>query len=792
MKRLFFLLAFLVGIQLNASAQLKFEISIPDTLVGKKYLENVLREALKDLGKPTDPVIVPPVAKVKCADIGQGPDIKAITDVTSAGIKLQFHGNGIDTILVEILDGGGQGITSKVIAPTSSTVGVSYGQLLPPGNYQLRLQGQSCKSYPQTRAFLVPPLETGGGTKPAPDPGVEAPGQGSGNNSVNPVAVLPLVNLTRGMDEHLNLTFRDSADVHIMNDVSDDNRGDKGRYLFRYLINGQKIDTDARLKNYVIAGNNPLRVLVGKLDRQYKSDGFNRWGTGRPEEYAQGWFKIDAGEPFSFNTSYAFQTFIAKGNQAANGFLNHIPQNYDPSSQQVSWGDIGEDIQLPKGHFWGASWYPWGVEKVFAKGVTHLAHHSLPWDAATNDKLAKELKAAGKTFSDFQRIEAVFGRTNNGSAELWPNGTSKAIWPTADGLPADEAREWAWKTGGASDAIWLSEMSENVGWQSNWSPMFSAFYPELRKRYEQNFGSRGIPYEIIHNYFWQGGESLKLNYSADFYKQLFRKSPQDLPVTEFSPGNPLSSTTMIVEAVYLDAPDLNLRQPTELAWRLEYFKQMGYHAGVALFGVHETRPNNRYKIDFPDGTYYKADKAPLDPNVHIASLFFGHVYGNATFEWGGYGWANQKLFDGRPGQPLSGDWFPLGAKEPRNNEFNKLWNGSGDFYHGFTGSADLTYFAHRLYAKTFGQTDGGARQYLTYRLDGGAWITPGQYKADELVDAYKQERGFALAQSRDGKTAWFYHNSFADNNWHTLEVKLPSGQVVTERVAGNGIHAKIE
>lgn len=781
MKRLLFLLALVVGLQLNASAQLKFEIALPDSIVGKKYLENYVRQALKDAGtKPTDTVVVKPVEKVKCSDIGQGPDIKGITGVSASGLDLRFHGNGIDTILVDILSPAGQLIKSQIIAPRSSTVSVPFDQLLPAGNYQLRLQGQSCKSDPQTGQFTVPNKETGGGTNPGPDPGTGSP-----------ATILPLVNLTQGMDEHLKLTFRDSADVRIMSDISGDNRGDKKRYMFRYLINAQQIDTDKRLKNYVVAGNNPLRVLVGKLDRQYKNDGFNRWGTGRPEEYAGGWFKIDAGEAFSFNTSYAFQTFVAKGPQAATGFLNHIPQSYEPSGQQVSWGDIAEDIQLPQGHFWGASWYPWGVDKVFAKGVTHLAHHSLPWNDADGNKLVKELKAAGKTFSNFQRIEAVFGRTNNGSTEKWPNGTSKAIWPTADGLPEREAKEWAWKTD-ASDAIWLSEMSENVGWQPNWSPMFGYFYPELRKRYEQTFGSKGIPYEIIHNYFWQGGESLNQGRSAEYYKQLFRKDPADLPVTEFSPGNPLSSTTMIVEAVYLNAPDLVLRQPTELAFRLEYFKQMGYHAGVALFGVHETRPNNRYKINFPDGTYYKADKAPLDPNVHIASLFFGHVYGNATFEWGASSWANQKLFDGRPGQPLEGDWFPLGSSEPRNNEFNKLWNGSGDFYHGFTGSADLTYFAHRLYAKTWGQTEGGTRAYLTFRIDGGTWIAPSQYKADELVDAYKQQRGFVYSQTLAGKTGWFYHNSFADNNWHTLEVKLPSGQVITERVAGNGIHAKIQ
>lgn len=711
----------------------------------------------------------------------RGPIPQEIYNITQKGATVLFDAQDVYGWDYTITQNGTSKGSGKV-SPKSNRESITFS--IDPGDYVLELKGNTCLSKVYSKPFTVP--------KPTGD-------NGGDGNPVPDVTIFPLTQMTEGFKEHLDLQFKDDKDdTRLMTDTGTE--GKSVGYVFRYLINGHQIDSETRLKDYPIAGNNPVRVLVGKLKKDYLNEGFNKWGSA-PSDYGHfdgngkwiedGWYKRDAGETFSFNTSYAFQTFVAKGKQDAKGFLNHVPQNYDPSDQQISWGDIGEEIALPKGKHWIADWRPWGIDRVFKLGVTNLPHHSLPWNDADGNREVKELKNAGKTFTNYQRIEAVFNRSNNGSPELWPNGTSKAVWPTADGLPLEEAARWGRETD-ASDALWISEMSENVGWQPNGSPMFGAFYPELKKRYEQNFGSRGIPYEICHNYFWLGGESLSRGHSADYFKRLFHTEPKDLPRSEFSPGGTLSSTTLIVEGVYLNAPDLVLRQPIHLFFRLNYFKQMGYHAGVVLFGQGETRPNNRYKIRFDDGDYYKVDKFPLDPNVHIASIFFGLTEGNVVGEWGGFGKSNKKLFDGRPGQQLFGDWFPKGSKEPRNNEFNKAGYDGQDIYHGFTGSQDLTYFAVRLYAKTFGQTDGGTRKFLRFRIDGGGWIQVENDKINDVINAYDQSRGWVLSQYKDGKIAWYYHNSFADNSWHKLDVEFPNGKIVTQRVAGNGIHAKIE
>jgi hypothetical protein len=606
-----------------------------------------------------------------------------------------------------------------------------------------------------------------------------------------------LYTVTEGYKEHLDITVRDSADVRIINDIAPDARDDQGKYIYRYLINGYKKDTDTRLKNYIVAGNNPLRVLVGKLNRQYKAEGFNKWGTGQPSEYGEqqpdgswtGWFKRDAAESFSNNTSYAFKTFVAKGAQAA-GFLNHIPQSYDPSTQNVQWADIAPDMTFPKGHFWVGEWTRFGIDKVFSKGVTHLTHHSLPWNPADGNKEVIALKRAGKTYNNVPRIENIFNVSFNGNNDLWPNSTSKGWWPTPDGLDKESTLKRASEVD-ASDALWIGEPSENVSWQPNSSPMFGWFYPELRKRYEQNFGERGIPWEICHNYFWLGGEYLgKEGKGADYFKSLFRLSPEQLPRTEFSPGGTLSSTTLIVDGVYLGAPDLVLDHSINLVFRLEYFKQMGYHSGIVLVGTHETRPNSRYKFEYEDGTYYKEDRIPLDPNVHIAAGFLAQVHGNVYVEWFG----ETKVTTGKnwDGNWLKGDWYPKGSNHPQNNQFTHIRKDGEDIYRTYTGSPEYSYFGQALYQKTFGQTDGGSTKFLRHRIDGGNWINPGDFKIDEVIDAWTQKRGYVYSQTKAGKTAWYYLNSYADNNWHTLDVELPNGQIVSHKVAGNGIHAKIQ
>lgn len=70
-------------------------------------------------------------------------------------------------------------------------------------------------------------------------------------------------------------------------------------------------------------------------------------------------------------------------------------------------------------------------------------------------------------------------------------------------------------------------------------------------------------------------------------------------------------------------------------------------------------------------------------------------------------------------------------------------------------------------------------------------MTPSQFSAEEIVDAYHDRRGFVYSETKNGQTAWFYLNSFSDNKLHEIEVELPSGAIIKAQVSGNGIHARI-
>lgn len=780
MKRLF-LLTLLALWQLSASAQ-NLTITLPDTLVGKQWVKNYVRNVLKDqaAGEPggvkdPDPVEPTTPSKEPCKT---GPNLNAVYSVTDRSLIGQFHGEKVFEISWSIKDLAGNILRSGAVSPKDAQPLIRFDEPLPVGNYTLIYEGKNCSSPPSPFGFTVP--RQGGEvvippTKPDPKPPVE--GGGAAPDISTPGQLLTIA---KGMDAHMKLTARDSAGVRLVSDLSADDRGD--RYNYRYLIGSDIVTQDKPLKNYLLAGNNPIGFLKMKLRKDLNT--INQWGTG--QEGNNGYYKLDAGESFSHNTSYPFHTFFAKTAQAPAGFLNHVPQGYDPSRQQVQWADIAEDMQLPTGHFWINGWKPWGVDKVFAKGVTHLPHLSLPWNEADGNKQVVELKNAGKTYNDVPRLEAFLGLHPTGAEGLWPDGTSKSWWP--NGAFDRETSIQKADQADVSDAIWIGETSENVSWQRDDADMWRHFYARLRQRYDERFKSRGISYEICHNYFWLGGESLVHNKGADYYKDIFKRTPEQLPQTVYSPGGTLSSTTMIVEAVYLNAPDLTLRQPLELIFRLAYFRHLGYNAGVFLFGQYETRPNNKLEIRYDDGTYFRNDKAPIDPGTHIANGFLSQVYGNLFCEWGGSTKVDGKNLDYRF---LNGDWYPTGSTTPQGG-FPHLWKHDGEIYFGYTGSTDLSYFGQRLYALTFGKTAGGQRQYLRFRVDGGSWITPDQTAINEVIDAYYQQRGFVLSETKNSATAWFYMNRYADNKPHILEVELPNGQIVKNTVAGGGIHAKVQ
>ena len=747
MKKLF-LLTLLALAQLSTYGQ-TFSITLPDTLAGKEWVRNLVREELKKVGTtPTTPEVTDPALDPCKA----GPEIKEISNVSSTYLNVRFHGDGVIKLNWKILNSAGIAVRSGEISPKNNTPGITYNTL-EAGKYTLILSGASCKSDLSHLPFTI-----------AGSVGV-----------VTPPTDTKLAVIAKGMDEHMQLVWTKIADGYSVSDLATVDLRDG--YQWRYLINGEVVKTGrSTLKDYLISGINPGRILKYSLKNGLET--LNHW-TDRPDQHG-GYYDINASQGFSHNTSYTFQTYAFPG--ASSSFVNPIPAWYDPTIQNVQWADHAPDMQLPKGHVWIENPSLWGIEHVMRKGVTHISNYRLPWDVDGNKEVIRMMNA-GITYNDVPRLEHFLGLKKVGEND-YSNGWNKAWWPTGP-FNREQSIAAANQTD-ISHAMWIGEAEENEAFMYNNVEMWFHFYKRLRERYDERFASRGIKYYIAHNYYhlWPSEYNLGSGLSREHYKQVLSVPADKMPTSVYSPGGTLSFTNLIVEGVYLNTPDIQIDQPLNLLYHMTAAEHLGYDAGVFLAGVHEDRPNNRQEVTYPEGKYYLQNKMPLAPQLHLTNGFFAQVFGKLFVEWGGSGKTLAKKIDTEWAQGL---WYPNGSKDPQGGfPYAKKW-GEETFF-GYTGSTDLSYFSQKLYVDTYAAVDGGKDQYLKFRIDNGKWITPSEH---DFVDAYFDKRGITHSRTLNGKTAIFYLNCFADSKSHKLEIELPDGRILVEQVAGSGIHAKL-
>lgn len=692
------------------------------------------------------------VKKLKKCDAG--PTILQIYAVTPTRARVQFFGNNVFGLDANVFDMQGRRVATAAIVPQSPEIVVPLNNLKP-GNYKLRLSGNTCEGVSE-KIFTV-----GAATAARSVPGAKE-----------------VKFITKGNPKHLDVVITGTSGNWVINDQAP--VVPPAGYEFRYLINSVLITQSTPLKNYRYQSNSPLRVL--KMQTKPGLENTSRWSD-KDRNY---FFDTEAGKPFTDNVTGAFCTVAFNVPQAtgAAGFANPVPQTYTPATQLTAWADKAPDMSLPKGHFWVAPKGEWTIPFMFKKGVTHISNFQLPWN---NIPEVERLKRSGVTYNDVPRIEAFMDLKPNANDRV-VNGYNLKYWPNGP-LSEKEAIEKANRTD-IGHALWIGETMEGVSYMPPGEAMWKHFYARLRERYQADFGARKIPYLIAHNYFMFWPDEFKLGKNArerEEKKRMFKIPVADYPKTDFRPGGTLSFTNLIMESIYLNAPDDQVGTLFGSLYRMELFRRMGYNAGVFLFGVHEWKPNNLYQYVYPDGEYYFYDKLPLEPNLIISYAFLSQIYGNIYVEWGGSGKQSSRNWDDGKGL-----WHPDGAILPQPGFPHVAKQGQGQpGYHGYTGSSDLSYFGIKLYNDTFGQVDGGVRKYLRFRVDGKAWITPDTASGPNIVDAHYDRRGIVFSQSKNGKTAWFYVNPYADNLAHKLEVILPDGKAITEIVAGNGVHAKV-
>jgi len=700
------------------------------------------------------------------ADCKKQPTFK-INGFTNQAATVQFDADGLKTLTLSLVQGT-ETIRTVTYNPDVNTLFFPFGKVIPAGNYKIKLTPVSCTADVTNQEFTIKSEDTG-----AVDPPVETdPGAADYKR------------ITKGMEEHMSITRRTVGDL----DYITDNTANplQSGHKYHYIAGAQVITQSTPLKDYPFARNNGFRIV--KFNKKDGVQSMNEWpGQNEDGNVPGGYYKNDAGQSFSFNSSAAVETGAFTGSQS--GFKNHFPAGYNPALDMPQWLDLVPELKLPKGHFFVLSKGDWTVDQVLKKGITHIRHNEIP-RLNGDETLALQLRMQGVTYNDVPISTQIFGGV--------PNNPSDA---QVDAMIARHAYP---------DALWIGETQEQthaIKPESRWLYKFNAGITANQKK---NFIDKGIPALNCFNYFQFWPKSYHLGQvSADSSKAMFRYPLDLLPYSNFSPGAPLSSTTLIMEAVYLGAPDIQDVQPFDLAYKLSLIKHLGYESGAFSAGEHEWRPNNMYWVQYPEGKYFSKSKIALDPNTLITAAFFSQVYGKVFVLWGGIGKINAgKIVDDLTSEPTY--WKPNGSDDLKGSTLNPdpnagnytRWVTSPDFphsrrggigYFGYNGSSDIARFGLQVYADTWGQIpEDGSKNFLSYRLDGGEWINAVNEYVDEIVNARHGKRGIVHSIHKAGQIAWFYINPFADNLWHNLEVRFPNGRTVKNRVAGNGIHAKLE
>lgn len=603
--------------------------------------------------------------------------------------------------------------------------------------------------------------------------------------------------ITKGLPEHLDVVLSDDGEYVIINDLASSDV--KSPYEFRYLAGAEVIKQGTPLKNYKFAANNGMWIV--KFKTKIGLDTINRW-----EDVGDGntYYDKDAGQSFSWNSTAGVQTGVFVKNQVQGGFKQQIPSNYKPESKMPQWADIAPNLKLPNGHMFFLNRGDWSIEQVLQKGVTHISHYQIPRPNG-DESYALELKEKGITYNDVPVMPQIFNLPDTG-IDNWVNGYNTRYWvngPLSDEEAISQAKRHVWL-----DALWIGETMEGNYYMPVDKHMWVPFYKQLKKQYQEKFGSRNIPWYICHNYFmpWPTQYNLGQESSKQEYKDLLRLPLDKMPRSNFSPGGSLSETTLIMEAVYPGAPDIQQSSVLDTIYKMNVIRKLGYEAGIFLSSVFEYKPNNHFENVFEDGKYYEQGKIPLDPNLLIAFTFYSQRWGKVFVEWGGPGKVNGgRIFNSKTFEPTL--WYKNGSTTPdissKNPDTNDIFKyiSSPNFHHakdggigyyGYSGGTDLASLGEQLYADTWGKLESGKEQFLKFRIDNGNWISPENKQMDDVVNARYDKRGLVDSISLNGEICWNYQNCFGDNKWHNIDVELPNGRIVSERVSGNGIHVKVQ
>ncbi|WP_138481557.1 hypothetical protein [Dyadobacter bucti] len=710
-----------------------------------------------------DTTVVTPVCQA-------GPTILSVYNVTASGLTTQFHGNGVTLLQYKVKDGTGATIRTGQIAPSSSILNIGFSSDITAGSYTLRLEGVSCIGFSEKQFTL----EVGGGGPPP-----------SGNVVAKQV--------TKGLPEHMNLVITGTGADKKITDLATITPPDG--YEFRYFINDQVVKQSTRLINYPWPSEVPLAVYKFQIRPDVNS--IYTWG------YDEGWKDPNAGRTFSYNTTCAFATFV----------FDDEASGYNSSKRVPQWMDYLPDMPATDGKIWVMPKGPINtIDQLTSKGVTNFSNYEI---ASLSSAEINALANAGRTYDEVPQTQSQLSLPDRGAGQWkpdgvgWPGNWNTRFFDYTPGQSEPLTNEQGAAKGNQYSVTHRlvvfenSEQDHAIGTQwSFWKP----YYQNYTARHNSRFPGTA---RVAHNYFtgpinqypdgssWDskkaayGSNPSVLGYANRLQtKNLLIAPVSDWPPSNMLPGNNMEDVNSACYGLYFN----DIGDTPNNPYRMIYKAHLTHKVNKYLLGFMQTfyewNPNNLQETVFPEGKFYKYVKMPHSPAQVITYAFISRVFldgfipftaaskTDGNFRYDKQWWGNSL-------------WYPNGATSPQNNDSFPYWKQPGqNEAFATSGFEDAVGIGMYEYYKTFMQTAGGTRQFLRYRLDGGAWVEAQNNNLYDVVDAFYDKRAIVFSEVKAGKLAVMYLNPYADGAVRNLEYQY-NGVTYSMPVASVMVHAKL-
>ncbi len=476
-------------------------------------------------------------------------------------------------------------------------------------------------------------------------------------------------------------------------------------------------------------------------------------------------------------------------------WLEPIADNYDPSTQQAQWIDILPSISLPEGklyHMTKGSVYT--TQQMLGAGCSHVNKFDL---FGMPQSYIDSVSNAGRAYNDpmGNLTPQQFNLPDRGAGtwvpvgQGWPNIFNTRFFDYQPGQTEPLTVEQGTQKGnlqstGYNMVIWENSEQDHAI-SSHW-PFVRAYFDAFIDNMESRWGSK--PFFVSWNYFSGIGGSIRDMGRANA-KLWLRKNPNTwnadkplgalgYPSGDMLPGGTLERTTMSCFGVYLGQPETIFRKLYDLVYSAALNKKCGKHLVAFVQGFHEWRPNNFYKILYPEGTFYQKQKLPININFVYSLTALSFIFGSGLIAYGYDTKRNDKKIVRTYSEGAL--WFNLAGESQSLDSFPHWTPEGGGYYTQYTGIADITAMAAVHYSQSWAPTEGGTAYFCDYSLDGGTtWTTAQNAEMDDVVDAQLDERGICYVRILGNKMSVLFIDPFGTNSPKTLVFRHPGNPTIT-------------